>query len=77
MMNDAGAADRRQSGADASKKRQCPWCGGELVLRPRYPRNAMVPGEVRAWEETDVPEALRTVRAWVCSTPHCKYRETA
>jgi hypothetical protein len=37
----------------------------------------MIPGEVRARGEANIPEALKTIRAWVCATPHCKYRESA
>jgi hypothetical protein len=37
----------------------------------------MIPGDARARADDNIPEALRTIRAWVCSTPHCKYRETA
>jgi hypothetical protein len=37
----------------------------------------MIPGEARAATDANVPEALRTIPAWVCATPHCRYRETA
>jgi hypothetical protein len=37
----------------------------------------MIPGDARARAEEGIPEAFRTIRAWVCATPHCKYRETA
>jgi hypothetical protein len=37
----------------------------------------MIPGGARARADDDIPESLRTIRAWVCATPHCKYRETA
>jgi hypothetical protein len=37
----------------------------------------MIPGEARAIVEVNVPESLRTISAWVCRTPHCKYREAA
>jgi hypothetical protein len=55
----------------------CPWCRGRLVLQPSFPLRQMIPGDARARAEEDIPEALRTIRAWVCATPHCKYRETA
>lgn len=62
---------------NASPPRQCPWCDGRLELQPTYPRNSMGPGDVRAWSDADIPETLRTIRAWVCATPHCRYREYA
>ena len=31
----------------------------------------------QARAEDGIPESLRTIRAWVCATPHCRYRETA
>jgi hypothetical protein len=37
----------------------------------------MIPGDVRSGGEENVPEAFRTIRAWVCATPHCRYRESA
>ena len=57
--------------------KDCPWCRGRLELQPRFPLRMMIPGDSRAAAEHDVPESLRTIRAWVCSTPLCKYRETA
>ena len=59
------------------KQKRCPWCQGRLVLKPSFPLRAMIPGEVRARGEDHIPEALRTIRAWVCATPHCRYRESA
>ena len=55
----------------------CPWCRGRLVLQPSYSILGMIPGDARARADADVPEALRTIRAWVCATPHCKFRESA
>lgn len=37
----------------------------------------MIPGEARAWTISDVPEALRTIAAWVCERPYCRYRDSA
>jgi hypothetical protein len=38
----------------------------------------MIPGDdARSRGEENVPEALRTIKAWVCATPHCRYRESA
>jgi hypothetical protein len=37
----------------------------------------MIPGDVRSRGEENIPEALRTIKAWVCATPHCRYRESA
>jgi hypothetical protein len=68
--------DRRKAGHPPGT-RTCPWCNGRLILRPSFPLNELIPGEVRARGDASIPEALRTVRAWVCSTPHCKYRESA
>lgn len=67
--------DRRQPVGRGG--RSCPWCKGRLELRPSFPLRQMIPGDVRARSEEDVPEALRTIRAWVCATPHCRYRESA
>jgi hypothetical protein len=58
-------------------QQQCPWCRGRLELKPSFPIRAMIPGDVRARGEEHIPEALRTIRAWVCATPHCRYRESA
>ncbi len=55
----------------------CPWCHGVLSFHPRFPLAGMIPGGVRASGADKVPEALRTIRAWVCTNPHCKYRESA
>lgn len=57
--------------------RACPWCKGRLVLESSFPLRQLIPGEVRARAEQNVPEQMRTVKAWVCSTPHCKFRESA
>jgi hypothetical protein len=69
--------DRRRKVEKGSGGRTCPWCQGTLVLEPSFPLRQMIPGDVRARGEEGVPESLRTIRAWVCATPHCKYRETA
>ena len=74
-MADDTREERRRAGA--AKGRQCPWCGGRLELRSGYPRDQLVPGEPRAREDAGIPESFRTTRAWVCATPHCKYRESA
>jgi hypothetical protein len=57
--------------------RACPWCNGRLVLQSSFPLNRLIPGELHARADEGIPEQMRTVRAWVCSTPHCKFRETA
>jgi hypothetical protein len=36
-----------------------------------------MPGATRFARHDEIPEPLRTVPAWVCGTPHCKYREIA
>jgi hypothetical protein len=55
----------------------CPWCGGPVVFEPYYPVTRLIPGEARRVEEKEIPERLRTVPAWVCETPHCRFREPA
>jgi hypothetical protein len=37
----------------------------------------MIPGDAGAKGEEHIPESLRTIRAWVCATPHCKFRGAA
>jgi hypothetical protein len=76
-MAEQQSREPRKRETGAVEARHCPWCGGRLELQPSFPRQAMVPGEVRAWTDWDVPEALRTVRAWVCSRKYCRYRESA
>jgi hypothetical protein len=62
----------------ASAAKRCPWCGGGLAFRRAYPLTRLFPGEDgSSTRHEDVPEAFRTVRAWVCATPLCKYRESA
>ena len=55
----------------------CPWCGGQLVFEPYYPVMRLIPGESLGLSEENVPPTLRTVAAWACETPYCKYREKA
>ena len=55
----------------------CPWCSGPLAFEPYYPVMRLIPGDSPKVREYDLPSALRTVPAWVCETPHCKYREKA
>lgn len=55
----------------------CRWCGGPLIFEPQYPVLRLVPGESLTLPDDDVPPALRTLPAWVCGTPFCKYREKA
>lgn len=77
-MAEERAQERRRSSTQAqARQKRCPWCQGRLVLKPSFPIRAMIPGEVRARGEDHIPEALRTIRAWVCATPHCRYRESA
>jgi hypothetical protein len=47
------------------------------VLQNSFPLRQMIPGDAQARAEDGIPESLRTIRAWVCATPHCRYRETA
>ena len=76
-MTDNMQPDRRQTADKALGVSMCPWCRGRLVLQPSFPLRQMIPGDARARADENIPEALRTIRAWVCATPHCKYRETA
>jgi hypothetical protein len=56
----------------------CPWCGGALNYTAAYPVTSLAPGEARAMRRLeDIPAPLRTVPAWTCTTPHCRYREPA
>jgi hypothetical protein len=75
-MQEQKSVERRPLASPVRKKR-CPWCQGRLVLKPSFPLRAMIPGEVCARRDEHIPEALRTIRAWVCATPHCRYRESA
>ena len=61
----------------AQSPRACPWCGGPLVLEPRYPRRSLIPGACGVTSDDHIPETFRTVRAWLCATPHCRFRESA
>ena len=63
--------------AAASAVKSCPWCGGALGYRHAYPVTRLAPGECRRLRDDDIPEVLRTVPAWTCLTPLCKYREPA
>jgi hypothetical protein len=69
--------DERRRPTVGSGERACPWCGGQLELRDAYPLTHLIPGEVGARAHDHIPESLRTTRAWVCATPHCRYREAA
>jgi hypothetical protein len=55
----------------------CRWCGGPLVFEPNFPVLRLVPGEPHAALDDHIPPTLRTLPAWVCGTPFCKYREKA
>jgi len=55
----------------------CPWCSGGLLYTPSFPVTRLAPGEGTHLRDEDIPEVLRTVPAWTCGTPHCKYREPA
>ena len=50
---------------------------GPAGVAAEFSPAAMIPGEMRAPSRRPHPEALRTIRAWVCATPHCRYRESA
>ena len=76
-MAEDRSSERRTTVPKGPGSKICPWCQGKLVLQPAFPLRKMIPGDVRARGEDDIPEALRTIRAWVCATPHCRYRESA
>ena len=61
----------------ANVLKRCPWCRGALVYEPYYPVERLIPGDSRGFREENVPPPLRTVPAWACETPYCKYREKA
>jgi hypothetical protein len=55
----------------------CPWCGGRLAFEPRFPLVRLIPGDVHRLKDVEAPEPMRTVAAWVCQTPNCRFREKA
>lgn len=57
--------------------KRCPWCGGALVFASAFPLTRLAAGEFRSIRDDDIPAPLKTVPAWTCGTPHCKYREPA
>ena len=65
------------SGTAIPTLKTCPWCGGGLAFTRAYPVMMLAPGDPRHPHEADVPEAFRTIQAWVCLTPLCRYRESA
>lgn len=70
----------RQSGATLrgpASLKHCRWCGGRLVFEPNFPVLRLLPGEPQITPDDQIPPTLRTLPAWVCSTPFCKYREKA
>jgi hypothetical protein len=71
------AEDRRRTVVAGSGQKSCPWCGGRLELQKGYPLRRLIPGDARARADAHIPEAMRTIRAWVCATPHCRFRESA
>jgi hypothetical protein len=75
-MIDDVFSDKREADTGAGGM-SCPWCRGRLVLQPTFPLRKLIPGDPRGREDSSIPEALRTIRAWVCATPHCRYREIA
>ena len=61
----------------SSGQKTCPWCGGALGYTAHYPVMHLAPGDVLVVSDKDVPQGLRTVPAWTCQTPLCRYRESA
>jgi hypothetical protein len=57
-----------------SAGRTCPWCSGLLELRSAYPILSLFPEPPGT---AAIPELIHTAPAWVCQTPHCKYRARA
>lgn len=76
-MADFKLPDRRSAGPGGQVLKTCPWCRGALGFQPYYPVMRLFPGNT--WRPADdvLPEPLRTLPAWVCETPHCKFREPA
>ena len=78
VMAEFNARERRSDGGvDGQRLKTCPWCRGRLVFEPFYPVMRLFPGSPAILSEGRVPEPLRTVPAWACNTPHCKFREPA
>ena len=76
-MADFNAPDRRSDVPGRRALKTCPWCRGTLVFEPLYPIMRLFPGTSPILAADRLPEPLRTVPAWVCDTPHCKFREPA
>jgi hypothetical protein len=74
MKHNRSVPDR---GAGKRVLKVCRWCAGPLAFTPAYPVTHLAPGEATALRDEDIPARLRTVPAWICTTPHCKYREPA
>lgn len=74
MKSNSGQPGRRNR---PTVLKACPWCGGTLAFEAAYPVTRLAPGEARTLREEDIPAPLRTVPAWTCTTPHCRYRAPA
>jgi hypothetical protein len=73
-MLESGALPR--PALDSNQSRVCPWCAGELGFAAAYPLAALVPFALaESIQAAQVPVEFRSVPAWVCRTPHCRYRE--
>jgi hypothetical protein len=71
------SASRESNGRGKQALKTCPWCRGHLVFNPSYPLNQLFPGSPSVPSVDRLPEPLRTVPAWACKTPHCRFREPA
>jgi hypothetical protein len=67
----------RHAGSILSDPKVCPWCLGKLTFKPEYARDKLLPADWTLPAADGVPEWLRLVPAWVCSTPSCKFRMPA
>jgi hypothetical protein len=76
-MSDSSDRAGRLPAVPSRVVKTCPWCRGPLAFDARFPVVRLMPGATRFARHDEIPEPLRTVPAWVCGTPHCKYREIA
>jgi hypothetical protein len=68
-------SSRAEQFAPLPLPRTCPWCHGQLSLKAGSALEELIPGGIVARPNGDLPLELRSVAAWVCDTPHCRYRK--
>jgi hypothetical protein len=52
----------------------CPWCNGRLSLKASNVIEELVPGGMSMPTCPEIPAQYRQLAAWICDTPHCRYR---